>query len=59
MKGMAEEEEDGRREGWNGAVGTRSWLMFPTVGLTPPPEGKITGGTANCLVIFVKATANL
>lgn len=51
MKGMAE-EDDGGREGWNGAVGTRRWLMFPTVGLTPP-EGKTTGGTVNSLVIFV------
>ena len=52
MKGMA--EEDGGRGGWNGAVGTRRWFMFPTVGLTPP-EGKTTGGTVNSLVIFVKS----
>ena len=58
MKGMAE-EEDGGSEGWNGAVGTRRWLMFPTVGLTPPPDGKTTGGTVNSLVIFVKANAIL
>ena len=57
MKGMAE-EEDGGRKGWNGAVGTRRWLMFPTVGLTPALDGKITGGTVNSLVIF-KATAIL
>lgn len=57
MKGMAEEEEDGGREGWNGAVGTRRWLTFPAGGLTPPPERKTTGGTENSLVIFVEATA--
>lgn len=55
MKGMAE-EEGGGREGWNGAVGTRRWLMFPTAGLTPPPAGNTTGGTVNSLLaIFVKS----
>lgn len=53
MKGMAEEE------GWKGAVGTRRWLMLPTLGLTPPPDGKTTGGTVNCLLIFVEAIAVL
>ncbi|KAL4340945.1 hypothetical protein GQ457_08G011950 [Hibiscus cannabinus] len=45
IKGM---EDDGGREGWKGAVGTRRWLTFPAV---PPPDGKMTGGTENSLVI--------
>lgn len=42
------------REGWNGAVGTRRcWMFAPVATVGFPPDGKITGGTAKSLDMFV------